>query len=379
MSTRHRVIELRAHRTLSRSGTLLLAAIVAAFATARARADDQEVIPPTEAADSRTIIETIERGIDGAYALGMRPSMRDAHAKAHGCVRADFTVDANIPAELRKGVFAQAKSYKAWIRFSNGAGTPHNDQSGDGRGMAIKLTGVSGRKLLTEQADAQTQDFLMINHPAFFVRNVADYVPFTQLSLLNKADEFLDKHPNAKSVVTAITSKIVNGAFNQRYFSMVPYMLGEAYIKFSARPVVCTSGATITESTAPEPKDDPDFLRNRMAAWLGKTDACFKFSVQPQTDRATQPIEDPTIAWDEQKAPFIDVASIRIPRQTFDTNAQRAFCENLSYTPWHTLPEHRPVGGINRLRKELYETISKLRHWLNKAPRAEPTGDETFN
>jgi hypothetical protein len=358
---------------------LLLAASITTFVPGSASAADQEVIPPTEAADSQTIIERIEQGINGAYALGMRPSMRDAHAKAHGCVRAQFTVDLNIPPDLRRGVFAEPKTYSAWVRFSNGAGTPHNDQSGDGRGMAVKLTGVPGTKLLPEQANAQTQDFLMINHPVFFVRNVADYVPFTQLSLLNKANEFLDTHLHEKSIVAAITSKAVDEAFTQRYYSMAPYMLGDKYVKFSARPVGCTSGTALAASDAPEPKDDPGFLRQRMVSWLSEKDACFKFAVQPQTDRTTQPIEDPTILWDEAKAPFIDVASIRIPKQTFDTDAQRTFCENLSYTPWHALPEHRPVGGINRLRKDLYEAISKLRHRLNKAPRVEPTGDETFN
>lgn len=336
------------------------------------------VFPPTEPADMRAIIAVIEGGISEAYALGMRPSMRDAHAKAHGCVKAEFTVDPDIPTELRRGVFAEVKTYKAWVRFSNGAGAPHNDQSGDGRGMAIKLTGVPGRKLLEEQAEAETQDFLMINYPVFFVHNVADYVPFTQLSVLNKAAEFLDTHPHEKAIVTAITSKTVDHAFTQRYFSMVPYTLGATNIKFGARPVSCTSGATIMPSIDPEPKDDPDFLRKRMVSWLGEKDACFKFSVQPQTDCTTQPIEDPTILWDETKAPFIDVAS-RIPKQDLDSEAQRTFCEDLSYTPWHALPEHRPVGGMNRLRKEVYEAISELRHRLNKAPRAEPAGDETFN
>lgn len=59
------------------------------------------------------------------------------------------------------------------------------------------------------------------------------------------------------------------------------------------------------------------------------------------------------MAWDETEAPFIDVASVRIPRQSFDTVDQQAFCENLSFTPWHTLPEDRPAGGINRMRRSI--------------------------
>jgi hypothetical protein len=346
---------------------------------ASAGAPDQEIVPPTEAADTEAIVKTIEGAVSGAYAVGVRPSMRDAHAKGHGCVKARFTVDPDLPDALRAGVFAEPRSYTAWIRFSNGAGTPHDDHSGDGRGMAIKLIGVPGRKLLAAEPDSQTQDFVMINYPAFFIRNVADYAPFTTLSLQDKSDEFYATHPRERIIVDAITTQAVDAAFEQRYFSMAAYRFGDQYVKFSARPVDCADGAPIVASVVPAPQHDANYLRDGMVRWLDRTDACFKFAVQPQTDAVAQPVEDPTIVWDEARAPFIDVASIRIPRQTFDTDAQQTFCENLSFTPWHALVEHRPVGGINRLRKAVYEAISALRHRLNKEPRVEPTGSETFN
>jgi hypothetical protein len=153
---------------------------------------------------------------------------------------------------------------------------------------------------------------------------------------------------------------------------MAPYLLGDRYIKFSSRPVDCGNGSPVVESTAPPPANDPNYLRDGMIAWLGEKEACFRLS-------ATQPVEDSTILWDEAKAPFVDVATVRIPKQTFDSEKQRNFCENLSYTPWHATAEHRPVGGINRLRKDVYMAISNLRHKLNKSPSREPTGDETFN
>lgn len=359
-------------------GPLFFAGISFAWAALAAELN-QEIIPPTEAADTQTIVKTIEGAINGAYAMGERPAMRDAHAKGHGCVKGTFTVGADVPPALRQGVFAQPHTFKAWIRFSNGAGTPHDDAVGDGRGMAIKLLGVPGKKLLAEEADAQTQDFVMINYPVFFIRNVADYVPFTALSLEGKSAEFFSTHAHEESIVKAITSMTIGNVFDQRYFSMSPYLLGDTYIKFSARPVDCVSGAPVLPSATAPPKGDPNYLREGMVKWLDQKDVCFKFAVQPQTDPATQPIEDATVLWDEAKAPFIDVASIRIPRQTFDSDAQQTFCENLSFTPWHALPAHRPVGGINRLRKAVYQAISELRHRLNAAPWVEPTGNETFN
>jgi hypothetical protein len=96
--------------------------------------------------------------------------------------------------------------------------------------------------------------------------------------------------------------------------------------------------------------------------------------VQLRTRPDAMPIEDPTIIWDETAAPFVPVASITIPPQKFDTPEQEAFCENLSFTPWHCIDAHRPLGGLNRVRRVVYEHISRLRHELNNAPRSEPTG-----
>jgi len=357
---------------------LILIGILAA-AAAQAAEQSQELIPANEAADIRAVIGTIEGAINGEYAVGVRPALRDAHAKSHGCVKGDFSVDANLPDVLRVGVFAEPHKFTAWMRFSNGSGTPHDDASGDGRGMAIKLTGVQGPKILIGEADAQTQDFVMINYPSFFIRNVADYVPFTSLSLQGRSSEFFATHQHEKSVVDAITSMSVDNVFDERYFSMSAYLLGDKYMKFSTKPVDCVSGATIVGTTNPAQNTDPNYLREGMVNWLNAKDACFKFGIQLQTNPAMQPVEDPTIVWNESDAPFVDVASIRIPKQNFDSDAQQAFCENLSFTPWHALPVERPVGGINRLREGVYEAISELRHKLNIASRVEPTGNENFN
>ena len=86
------------------------------------------------------------------------------------------------------------------------------------------------------------------------------------------------------------------------------------------------------------------------------------------------PIEDPGVEWSETLSPFRKVATIKIIQQEFDTPAQNEFGEHLSFTPWHALPEHRPLGGVNRARKVVYEAISKFRHELNQVPKREPDG-----
>jgi hypothetical protein len=60
------------------------------------------------------------------------------------------------------------------------------------------------------------------------------------------------------------------------------------------------------------------------------------------------------------------VADIVIHRQTFDPKARNTACELLSYSPWHALPDHKPLGAVNRMRKGIYEAISAFRR--GKAP-----------
>ena len=84
------------------------------------------------------------------------------------------------------------------------------------------------------------------------------------------------------------------------------------------------------------------------------------------------PVEDPTVEWDQAVSPYVKVATITIAPQRFLGKEHEEFCDNLSFTPWHCLAEHRPLGGINRVRKVVYETISLLRHELNGVKRAEP-------
>ena len=152
---------------------------------------------------------------------------------------------------------------------------------------------------------------------------------------------------------------------NLRYWSVTPYLFGDIPCKFSAKP--CGSAFAFNE------RQGPNFLRDNLAKSLATAEATFDFCVQLRTKPEAMPVEDPRIEWREADSPFIPIARITIPRQTFETAEQTAFCENLSFTPWHGLDAHRPLGGINRARRVVYETISRLRHDINGTAREEPT------
>jgi hypothetical protein len=90
------------------------------------------------------------------------------------------------------------------------------------------------------------------------------------------------------------------------------------------------------------------------------------------------PIENNAVLWPEKLSPRVPAAVLRIPKQTFDSPEQLAFARVLSYNPWHTIAEHRPLGNQSRARKRMYGELSRLRQSLNAEQHYEPTGDETF-
>jgi hypothetical protein len=299
---------------------------------------------------------------------------RDAHTKTHGCVKAEFTVLADVPDRARLGLFKTPATYPAWIRFSNAFSSIESDRKIDVRGMAIKVMGVEGEKLLEQEKHEKTQDFLLINHNVFFSPDVKAYLEFSREYVKRESTLGYVLRPDhwrqAGILFRAARGNMTN-PLTSRFWSSVPFALGAAAVQYSAAPC----GGAVTTG---HPGLSPDFLREAMAAHLREHEACFDFMVQFQTDAVKMPVENPSIEWDERVSPFIRVARIRVPPQRFDSPRQMEYAENLSFTPWHSLPEHRPIGGVNRIRKTVYEQISTLRHQANGAPRREPQGFEDF-
>ena len=325
----------------------------------------KEEIPATEAEAIQRIARIVEENIRTKAKNGS--AHRDAHFKAHGCVKAQFSV-LQLPDNMSVGIFAEARKYPAWIRYSNGSGKVQDDSAGDGRGMSIKLMGV-------ERSQSGTQDFVMVNHPVFFVKNAADYVEFQQALAQDSPAKFFFPGPNPLNfrlhelaTVVAIRNKKVVNPLETQYWSATPYHFGDTAMKFTARPCEKSTHATFTGTTS------PNFLRENMQKHLDGSAACFDFMVQLRTNAIEMPIEDPTVDWNEKDSPFITVAKITIPSQQFNTPEQRKFCEDLTFTPWHAMPEHQPLGGINRVRRVVYETSSRIRHELNGIEQHEPSG-----
>jgi Catalase len=358
----------------------LAVVLLLAFSLRRALRDPPpgpqgEVVPPYEDRTTAGIVASAVDLIEEAQKAG-DVHHRDVHDKAHGCVQARVSV-VEVEAALRHGLFAQPKSYDAWIRFSNGDTHQQADSVKDARGFALKVMGVPGEKLLAEEKDEETQDFVMINSPVFFVPTVEEYAVFmrTMGDGSRYGYFFGGFSPDPRKwrlremrLALQTLKRPPRSPLDAQYHSLSAYALGPSLaVKYSAKPCALPGGQGGT-------KKGDNLLREALKADLAAGDACFDLLVQPQVAGQNMPVEDTTIEWREADSPFVKVARISIPRQAFDTPKQNAFCEDLSFTPWHALPEHRPLGGMNRLRRAVYREISRYRHAKNGVPRHEPRG-----
>ncbi len=324
----------------------------------------QEYHAPGEAACIQDLEERLKAKVIKDESNGIM--RRDAHAKMHGVVKAEFIIQPNLPEHMQVGIFKEPKTYQAWARFSNANGI-NPDINRDIRGMAIKLMGVPGEKLLEQEKHEQTQDFLMISTNAFIVKDIEEFDRFTKAitgSLFAKLGFFLTHWRLVWRLVLSL-KKYAN-PLQIRYFSTTPYLFGDHAVKYSVIPQVMNA------DKIPENPDD-NFMRTAMSKQLHEGEFLFDFLVQRQMDAETMPIEDASKEWCETESPFEKVATIRIMQQNFDTPQQDAFGECLSFTPWHSLPEHRPLGSINRGRKFVYALISTFRCQKNKVQKKEPT------
>jgi catalase len=307
-------------------------------------------------------VETVKQ-IQLAMMKTIAPDKRGQHFKMNGCLEATFDVSDNIPDELKIGLFREARSYKAVIRFSNGA--EQDDRKPDIHGFAIKLLSVDGDKVLAED-DTREQDFILADNPLFFIRTASDYVKFMQ-SFAESAPKgeppkafiaYLQENmPEDIEVLLGFRQHTQSSPLTATYWSQVPYSFGggeQSICRYRVRVPGAEVGAEGMAGAT------HDYLREVMVERLaaGNEDAVFDFEVQVKSGASKDIIDNPTVTWDE---PFQKVAHIRIPAQDFDNTIRKEYGENLNYSPWQALTEHKPLGEVNEIRKAVYLSSQELR------------------
>lgn len=335
----------------------------------------EEKVQPDEEAHLDDIITTMGNQMRGLWRPG--DFQRGGNTKTHGIVRGEFTVRDDLPEHMRRGIFAEPRSYKAWVRFS-GPGpyiTPDIDDVGF-MSISIKLMGVPGPKLLEDERF--TQDMFGVSTPTFVTPDTKANAQLQHWSYKNAQTFYFVNFSHSHVldfIMQSLWIKTQSSPLESEYFSCVPYLLGGGQaMQYSVR------SRLTTRTRVPRlPLRPPDnYLCDAMAATLAKQDVEFDVLLQVQTDPHLMPIENNAVFWPPRLSPRVPAAVLRIPQQKFDSPEQLALAKVLSYNPWHCIPEHRPLGNQSRARLRMYQELSHLRQEMNSVEHYEPNGDETF-
>jgi hypothetical protein len=339
------------------------------------QADETELIEKIVASMGRVNRKVFEKH---------RHATRDAHAKSHGVLKGTLTVREGLPDELRQGLFATPRTYPIIVRFSSAPGDIQDDRIASLRGMAVKVIGVEGPRLLP--GDEVTQDFLLVNDPI---------IPFGHVAAYWEVQQSLEKHADDPDFVKRLTVALAGGARkvlkligkdNETLDAVAPpnyHLLGETFHSMAALRfgdfLAKLSAAPLSESVrglTGRPVDDggnPSILRDLVVDFFRANEAEYELRAQLCTDLARMPVEDASVVWPEDLSPHRPIATIRLPAQEAYSPARRVYADDvLSFNPWHGIEAHRPLGSIMRIRREAYEASSRFRHEMNARPRSEP-------
>lgn len=294
------------------------------------------------------------REVQQAKAKAAGGTLRALHAKAHVGLKAEVTVLDGLPDWARVGTFEKPATYKAWVRLSNGAAVRGSDSAPDVRGIALKLTGVSGKKLIPGLEDAPTQDFLAIltqtmpfKTPEAFVGVVhaANGPKLLALPRLVSALGF-----GGLGTLAALQKGMsvkYDSLVEQTFFSVLPIRWGATAVKYSLLPV------SVPKPSKPVANEAARFAED-VAARITSAPIRWKLRVQPFEREETTPIEDPSVLW---QTPWTDVADVVAGVQDPTSEAGSrltALCDTFSFDPWHAPELFRPLGAMMRARSAAY-------------------------
>lgn len=342
--------------------------------------DDVEEIGDHEDETADKIVKAMSKGGD-IVAKREGRALRTSHAKAHALAHAELKVNADLPEELRQGLFAEPKTYKAIVRLAHVPGELLDDRKvSTPRGFALKILDVPGETLHGEH----TQDWVLDTGENFIARNAKTFVAeITQTEAatpmpegVKSAVSAMSRGTNAALNAVGLNSAVMDfyghpklNPLTETYFSQAPIRYGDYIAKLRVRPLAVESDEEIEIN-------DENGLRDLVTAELKSRGAEFAVEIQLCTDLDKMPVENAHAVWSQEDSAYREVARLTIPPQDANPAAQQDVEDRLSFSPAHSLAAHRPLGSVNRARMKVYEVMARKRREADGAPAAEPSARE---
>lgn len=349
---------------------------------------NMETIPDDEVEIFSELVSTL-RGIMQTTSADNGRAIRAVHAKSHGIVRGELAVLETLDPVLRQGLFAEPRVYPVLMRFSTNPGDLLDDSISVPRGLALKIVGVEGERLPGTETE-RTQDFVMADGPAFAAADARAFLKtLKRLAATTDQPQVLKKVASAalrgvEALIESVggesaTLKALGGHRNTHllassFHTQVPLLFGPYVAKFRLEPVGAELASLRGEEIAVRGR--PDALREAVADFFESQTGTFDLGVQLLTHPETMPIEDASVVWPEAESPYRTVARITVPPQpVWDEARADGADESLSFSPWHGLAAHRPLGSIMRSRRAAYEMSASFRSSRNGCPIHNPRSE----
>ncbi|KAF2644930.1 heme-dependent catalase, partial [Massarina eburnea CBS 473.64] len=332
-----------------------------------------ETIAPNEATQISQIQTIMQRMQEHNYTLHGH-AFRATHVKTQGIVKGEVKVHEDLPPHLRQGVFGEpGRVYDVVARYANEAYLLQRDGERGPRGLGVKVFGVRGERLDGEDGkdggEIGTQDFLFNNSPSIELTDIP-----TTLDIMGLRDQHFDD-PEAlrRALQSRSDARKQNAPYNlpntdiisHAMFTQSAFRFGEWYGHMGLFPVV--EEQKVRGAVEVGRGDGAGVLRDWLEGFfLGGCEAVYEFKIQLGTDPTHHPTEDGSVIWDETTSPYQTLGTLTFPPQNSFSHERRVFWEErMSLDPWRGLVAHRPLGGINRLRKGVYAHSRKVRDGIN--------------
>ena len=168
---------------------------------------DVETIEPDEQETFEKIVDLMSNGMATVREKDGK-SVRISHAKTFGVLKGKLVVEENLLRELAQGIFAKPASYKLIVRLSNVPGEMTDDSKVTTvRGMAIKVLGVAGPKLVNHTDE--TQDWVLDTGKEFITSNAKVFLQAFKPNA-EMAPKLSDSIKGAVSSIAKVTNEGLN-------------------------------------------------------------------------------------------------------------------------------------------------------------------------
>jgi hypothetical protein len=320
-----------------------------------------------------------------------RPLCRGTHAKGV-CARARFEVldvtagrEPALGARLARGIFATPGSYSATVRFANSDPQVNSDYKADVRSLSFYVDLTRGGANVPTNG-GRRQDFSLQSAPTLPINDARAFL--ATMKVLTAANPikglasltFHDKLRVMRAIGLAkAQSKPPSKAYQQlRYWSTVPFRHGgEDVVKQCATP-------SPANAARPLQQRDSDALQKELTRHIENDSTMSRFDIGLQfLDTASMTyagkrrdasfwIENASIEWTEQQAPFHTVARLTLlPKSQLSPQESAAIYFDVTA---NAIADSIPVGSINRARWRAEAASRQARAGTETAGAAEAIG-----